>query len=144
MLIPLFGIHVYVFGSVFVFVFEDDFMVFKCYNVLSKTQNQTDFPELTWVFVVIIKIFWRKWQHTPVLLPEKSHGRRSLVWATVHGVTKSRAWLSDFIFTFTFWINNHIFSLLVKKKKNYKQCQKGKDWLISLLVCNKILLLLFS
>ena len=57
MLIPLFGIHVYVFGSVFVFVFEDDFMVFKCHNVLSKTQNQTDFLELTWVFVVIIKIF---------------------------------------------------------------------------------------
>ena len=38
---------------------------------------------------------------TPVLLPGKSHGRRSL-WATVHGVTKSRTRLSDFPFTFHF------------------------------------------
>ena len=41
--------------------------------------------------------FWgRKWQPTPVLLPRKSHGRRSLVQATVHGVAKSRTRLSDF------------------------------------------------
>ena len=56
MLLPLFGIYVYVFGSIFVFVFEDDFMVFKCNYVLSKTQNLTDFPELTWVLVVNIRI----------------------------------------------------------------------------------------
>ena len=31
----------------------------------------------------------RKWQPTLVLLPRKSHGRRSLVQATVHGVAKS-------------------------------------------------------
>ena len=37
------------------------------------------------------KIPWRrKWQPTPVLLPRKSHGRRSLVQVTVHGVSKSR------------------------------------------------------
>ena len=43
------------------------------------------------------KIPWRrKRQPTPVLLPRKSYGRRSLVQATVHGVTKSRAQLSDF------------------------------------------------
>ena len=49
------------------------------------------------------KIPWRrKWQPTPVLLPRKSHGRRSLVQATVHGVTKSRARLSDFTFTIKF------------------------------------------
>ena len=40
----------------------------------------------------------RKWQTTPVLLPRKSHGRRSLVQATVHGVAKSQAQLSDFTF----------------------------------------------
>ena len=46
------------------------------------------------------KIPWRKkWQPTPVLLPRKSHGRRSLVQATVHGVAKSRTWLSDFTHT---------------------------------------------
>ena len=38
---------------------------------------------------------------TPVLLPGKSHGRRSLVGA-VHGVAKSRTRLSDFTFTFPF------------------------------------------
>ena len=44
------------------------------------------------------KIPWRrKWQPTPVLLPWKSCGGRSLVQATIHGVAKSRARLSDFI-----------------------------------------------
>ena len=47
------------------------------------------------------EIPWRrKWQPTPVLLPWKSHGRRSLVQATIHGVAKSRARLRDFSFTF--------------------------------------------
>ena len=47
------------------------------------------------------KIPWRrKRQPTPVLLPRKSYGRRSLVQATVHGVTKSRARLSNFPFPF--------------------------------------------
>ena len=41
---------------------------------------------------------WRREQlPTPVFLPGKSHGWRSLV-ATVHGVAKSRTWLSDFTF----------------------------------------------
>ena len=45
------------------------------------------------------KIPWRrKWQPTPVLVPTKSHGWRSLVQATVHGVTKSQTRLSDFTF----------------------------------------------
>ena len=33
---------------------------------------------------------------TPVLLPRKSHGRRSLMQTTVHGVAKSRTQLSNF------------------------------------------------
>ena len=41
----------------------------------------------------------RQWQPTPVLLPEKSHGR-SLV-GLVHGVVNSRTLLSNF--TFTHW-----------------------------------------
>ena len=41
----------------------------------------------------------RKWQPTPVLLPRKSHGWRSLVQATVHGDAKNRTQLSDFTFT---------------------------------------------
>ena len=43
----------------------------------------------------------RQWNPTPVLLPGKSHGRRSL-WAALDGVGKSWARLSDFTFTFHF------------------------------------------
>ena len=41
----------------------------------------------------------RQWHPTPVLLPGKSHGRRSLV-GSVHGVAKSWTRLSRFTFTF--------------------------------------------
>ena len=43
----------------------------------------------------------RQWHPTPVLLPGKSHGRRSLVGCS-HGVAKSRTGLSYFTFTFHF------------------------------------------
>ena len=43
----------------------------------------------------------RQWHPTPMLLPGKSHGWRSLVGA-VHGVAKSQTRLSDFTFTFHF------------------------------------------
>ena len=43
----------------------------------------------------------RQWHPTPVLLPGKSHGQKSLE-AAVHGVTKSRTLLNDFTFTFYF------------------------------------------
>ena len=43
----------------------------------------------------------RQWHPTPVLLPGKSMDRGAW-WAAVHGVAKSRAWLSDFTFTFPF------------------------------------------
>ena len=43
----------------------------------------------------------RQWHPTPVLLPGKSQGWRSLVGA-VHGVAKSQTWLSDFTLTFHF------------------------------------------
>ena len=39
---------------------------------------------------------------TPVLLPGKSHGWRSLVGYTVRGVAQSQTGLSDFTFTFYF------------------------------------------
>ena len=62
-------------------------------------------PQLSLSAKCILKnpliLYWRrKWQPTPVLLPGKSHERRSLVQATVHGVAKNRAQLSDFTFTF--------------------------------------------
>ena len=43
----------------------------------------------------------RQWHPTPILLPGKSHGWRSLV-ASVHGVAKSQTQLRDFTFTFHF------------------------------------------
>ena len=43
----------------------------------------------------------RQWQPTPVLLPGKSHGPRSLVGCS-HGVARSRTRLSDFTFTLHF------------------------------------------
>ena len=43
----------------------------------------------------------RQWHPTPVLLPGKSHGRRSLVGCSPR-VAKSRTRLSDFTFTFHF------------------------------------------
>ena len=50
--------------------------------------------------------YWgRKWQPTPVSLPGKSHGWRSLVGSPKPtGVTKSRTRLSDFTFTLCFSI----------------------------------------
>ena len=44
----------------------------------------------------------RQWHPIPVLLPGDSHGRRSLVGYTVHGVAMSQKRLSDFTFTFHF------------------------------------------
>ena len=43
----------------------------------------------------------RQWQPTPVLLPGKSHGQRSLVGCS-HGVAKSQTRQSKFTFTFHF------------------------------------------
>ena len=44
---------------------------------------------------------WRQWHPTPVLLPGKSQGWRSLVGCSPW-VSKSQTWLSDFTFTFYF------------------------------------------
>jgi len=53
------------------------------------------------VYIYICIYQRRRWHPTPVLLPGKSHERRSLV-GYVHGVAKSRTQLSDFTFTFHF------------------------------------------
>ena len=50
----------------------------------------------TWVRSLGWEVPWRrKWQSTPVLLPGKSHGQRSVVGYTAHGVAKSQTRLSD-------------------------------------------------
>ena len=49
----------------------------------------------------VVPLGRRQWHPTPVLLPGKSHGRRSLV-GCHHGVAKSQTRLSEFTFTFHF------------------------------------------
>ena len=52
----------------------------------------------------VSKILWgRKWQPTPVFLPEKFQGQRAW-WTIVHGATKGTTWLS----THTHWFYNSI------------------------------------
>ena len=54
------------------------------------------------VITIVYGFFWRRqWHPTPVLLPGKSQGRRSLVGCSPW-VAKSRTRLSDFTFTFHF------------------------------------------
>ena len=50
--------------------------------------------------VRLVKAWRRQWHPTPVLLPGKSHGRRSLVGCSPWGRWGSR--LTDFTFIFTF------------------------------------------
>ena len=86
---------------------------------------------------------WRRqWQPTPVLLPRKSHGRRSLAQPTVHGVAKSRTPLSDFTFTFK-WYYKIIFPksylpltlwkitpFIPKMKFLFKNSENLSSWLV--------------
>ena len=68
------------------------------------TSSQTWWKQLsTQVYNVRLGLtVWRRqWQPTPVLLPGKSHGQRSLVGCR-HGVAKSLTRLSDFTVTFHF------------------------------------------
>ena len=56
----------------------------------SLVKNLPALQELPWVG----KIPWsRKWQPTPVFLPEESHGQRSVASYIVHGVTESQTQL---------------------------------------------------
>ena len=55
------------------------------------------------MFCVYVSYYWRRqWHPTPVLLPGKSHGWRSLVGCSPW-VARSRTGLSDFTFTFHFY-----------------------------------------
>ena len=59
---------------------------------------------------IILNNMEKEMQPTPVFWPGKSHGQRSRVQATVHGVTESRTRLSYLTFTFTF-LNSNYFHL---------------------------------
>ena len=65
----------------------------------------TDISANNFVFIFIneyISKQRRQWHPTPVLLPRKSHGRRSLVGCSTWGCPKSQTRLSNFTLTFHF------------------------------------------
>ena len=66
------------------------YIIFHYYSIYS-----------TWLKYMCMLIQRRQWHPTPVLLPGKSHGPRSLVGCSPWGC-KSRTRLSDFTFTFHF------------------------------------------
>ena len=71
----------------------------------------------------------RKWQPTPVLLPWKSHGWRSLVQSTIHGVTKSRARLNDFTwFSWSFFFNLVYFVIIHLFTHPFIQHSRNISW----------------
>ena len=52
--------------------------------------------DMGWLDPWVQKIPWRRrWQLTPIFLPGKSHGQRSLAGYIVNGITKSQTGLSD-------------------------------------------------
>ena len=84
-----------------------------------KTEPEAFYPFVCWFYALslycgsmlfdcIVAGLWimaaqrRQLHPTPVLLPGKSRGQRSLVGCTVHRVTSSPIRLSDFTFTFHF------------------------------------------
>ena len=83
-------------------IFSSMLMLSTWSKNLRKTQLDHYQPsKVKWLLELVnlytsFHIWRRKWQPTPVVLPGKSHGWRSLVQATVHGVAKSRTRLSDF------------------------------------------------
>ena len=70
--------------------------MFICWNLLAA---QVHSPLKLITYMIFIRR--RQWHPTPVLLPGKSHGPRSLVGCSPW-VAKSRTRLSDFTFTFHF------------------------------------------
>ena len=78
-------------------------------NILVLSLYQLSIQSVS-IQVFLMQAFWqnysqqrrRQWHPTPVLLPGKSHGRRSLVGCSPWGVARSRTRLSDFTFTFHF------------------------------------------
>ena len=67
-----------------------------------RQDSRSSFLLVKYLNTIPVHKYWRRqWHSTPVLLPGKFHGQRSLVGA-VHGVARSRTRLRDFTFAFHF------------------------------------------
>ena len=73
------------------------------YSILSFRSHLCAQPQKGPLFRLLYSSYWRRqWHPTPVFLPGKSHGRRSLV-AAVHGVAKRWTRLRNYTFTLYFY-----------------------------------------
>ena len=73
--------------------------VYSCLIMLAPTYCGNWDQRLEEIIALLAFLRRRQWHPTPVLLPGKSHGWRSLVGCSPWG-RWSRTWLSDFTFTF--------------------------------------------
>ena len=95
---------VYMCMCVYIYMKDSSYLIdiFVNSNIFLSVNFEVQFSY--WILIIlycVVVLRRRQWHPTPVLLPGKSHGRRSLVGCS-HGVAKSWAWLSDFTFTFNF------------------------------------------
>ena len=74
-----------------------------------------------WVREILLR---RKWQPTPVFLPEESHGQRNLV-GYVHGVAKSRTWLKRLSTHASPWKKSYDKQRQSIRKKRHHFANKG-------------------
>ena len=97
-------------SQIFLLLCKDQvYFIMKEFKPWAVPQTMPEFPSQSITKLLIETFSWfeclpfrrRQWHPTPVLLPGKSHGRRSLVGCSPWG-RQSRTRLSDFTFTFHF------------------------------------------
>ena len=76
-----------------------------------------------WFSPWVEKIPWRrKWQPTPVFLPGKFHGQRSLTGYIVHGIAKHQTWLKAHTYVYIYLL----LILLVVWQKPAQHCKLNR------------------
>ena len=78
-------------------------LTFSCtvFLILDFKSKNFVYIHLYYLILTVDSCRRRQWHPTPVLLPRKSHGRRSLVGCSPW-MAEGRTWLSNFTFTFHF------------------------------------------
>ena len=70
----------------------------------------------TWVTSLVGKIPWRrKWQPTPVFLPGKSHGQRSLAGYSPWGKRVGCDWVTSTVFPLRVYTSMHVYSYVYRR-----------------------------